>query len=39
MVEFNEKSRARKKEDKEKKRNAFEIVNALYEVRALEYFQ
>ena len=28
-----------KKKIKKKKRNAFEIVNALYEVRALEYFQ
>ena len=35
MVEFNEKSRPRKKEDKEKERNTFESVNALYESRKL----
>ena len=36
MVEFNEKSRPTKKEDKEKKkRNTFESVNALYEGREL----
>ena len=35
MVEFNEKSRPRKKEDKEKERDTFESVNALYESREL----
>ena len=35
MVEFNEKSRPAKKEDKEKKRNTFESVKALYEGREL----
>ena len=32
MIEFNGKSRPRKKEEKEKKRNTFESVNALYNV-------
>ena len=35
LVEFNDKSRARTAEGKDKKRNAFESVNALYESRKL----
>ena len=35
MVKFNNKSRPRSKEDKDKKRNTFDCVNALYEGREL----
>ena len=35
MVKFNNKSRPRSKEDKDKKRNTFDCVNALYESREL----
>ena len=35
MIEFNDKSRPRSKADKEKNRNTYEIVNALYGGREL----
>ena len=46
MVKFNNKSRPRSKENKDKKRNTFDSINTLYEGRELtlmllevEYFQ
>ena len=35
MKKFNDKSRLKTKEGRDKKRNAFDIVNALYESRQL----
>ena len=38
LVEFSKKSKPRTREGKDKKRNAFESVNALYEGRESNYW-
>ena len=38
MVEYNDKTRPKKKEGKEKKRNIFDSISAIYEVRKLTLY-